>query len=367
MDYSEDDYSAKAEEADRLAAEKEAMDDAWKELVTSVLSHTMIDPKHKGQAVEYYQQYEDEVTDDQVAALQRSPYGKSFQHVVDLWKKNPAEKRPDLYEVTDVFKNLATATDSPGREISSWEEYQSESNKPPFTQLEILTKVQHLTHSFGKQGTQFPLITVSEKLNDYLYLGLRWPHIEAMLLRLCIHRAENLIRQNEKGLGEVLADKWDWLGYTWFGILVQGLMKLMGFAVPRLIGLAIRVVINVAIVILSLEHLSGNYAIFAILGLIFVGFNVIGMAIRRGTYELRASLRKILHPPYPGWYGFEFDEPMPLDLWALNKVTNRYRGGHINLRLVRDQLIRLQNTDIDLPVQFITLLDRAIADGEHYW
>jgi hypothetical protein len=38
-----------------------------------------------------------------------------------------------------------------------------------------------------------------------------------------------------------------------------------------------------------------------------------------------------------------------------------------DLRLAREQLARLQSTDVDLPVQLLTLIDRAIAKGKDYW
>jgi hypothetical protein len=37
------------------------------------------------------------------------------------------------------------------------------------------------------------------------------------------------------------------------------------------------------------------------------------------------------------------------------------------LRLAREQLARLQSTDVDLPVQLLTLMDRAIAKGKDDW
>ena len=58
---------------------------------------------------------------------------------------------------------------------------------------------------------------------------------------------------------------------------------------------------------------------------------------------------------------------MNVDLWAMNRAVNTFRQGHINLRLVREQLARLQNTEIKLPVQLLTLIDRSIAKGVHYW
>jgi hypothetical protein len=58
---------------------------------------------------------------------------------------------------------------------------------------------------------------------------------------------------------------------------------------------------------------------------------------------------------------------MRADLHALNREVNAYRHSHINLRLVRTQLARLQNTEIKLPVQLLTLIDRSIAAGHHYW
>jgi hypothetical protein len=61
------------------------------------------------------------------------------------------------------------------------------------------------------------------------------------------------------------------------------------------------------------------------------------------------------------------DPSVNVDLWSLNKAVNAYRSGHINLRLVREQLSRLQNTEIRFPVQLLTLIDRSIAKGVHHW
>lgn len=368
MDYSEDDYSAKAEEADRLAAEKEAMDDAWKELVTSVLSLTTIDPKDKRKRRQFYQRHVDKVTDEQVIALQHSPYGESFQYIVDLWEKKPREKRPDLYDVIEVFKNFAELTDSGADGLC---ERQNRYEIPsPSTQLYILSRAAFLQGHFFREHDRWNPYRVSENLNQYIDLDLPSPEVERKLLLLCIDRAAKQARHDKRSFTEALANDWDWVSETWYGVFLQILMKVTGYSLSRFFGWSFFVAGTAAIAILALNYLSYNYSIVPILGLIFVGYNIIKFAVFRGTLSIAVSLRHVLAPPHPEWkkdyLGTLLDTPIPLDLWALDKAV-KYDRGHINLRLVRDQLIRLQNTDIDLPVQFITLLDRAIADGEHYW
>jgi hypothetical protein len=61
--------------------------------------------------------------------------------------------------------------------------------------------------------------------------------------------------------------------------------------------------------------------------------------------------------------GGQYELSLNVDFHVPNKAVNDYRNDYINLRLVRDQLIRLQNAEIKVPFQLITLINRSIATG----
>jgi hypothetical protein len=130
-------------------------------------------------------------------------------------------------------------------------------------------------------------------------------------------------------------------------------MQLIGYVFPILFWLAI----DAGIVLWALQHLDGDKSsVWAIVGLLWVAITVPATIIHYGTTEIRHFLHKIVQP---GWDRYE--PSMNPDLHALNRAVNGYRNGHINLRLVRQQLIKLQNTEIKMPVQLFTLIDRSIA------
>jgi len=337
------------------AAEKAELENAYRELVKDVLSNTRIDPKYKGKEVEFFAPYEGEVTNEQVAALKQSNYAHSFARFVQLWKNLPEKNKPDLYEVTALFKALSSVTQSPYREIAHLEK-----DKGSLDQLDVLRKVRFLTtYSWSDRNAQFDVDALGEQLNSYLAVGMEWEFIDRTLLKMCIHRAVDEQRSKNKPVSKTMAESIFGKASV-AGVLFEGLLRLVGALLPIVISFAI----NVAIVIWSLDHLSGDrWSIWAVVGLVYVAVTVASTAIYYGTTEMRHSLKKMIDPRWN-----PYDAPsVNADLRALDKAVNAYRNEHINLRLVREQLVRLQNTEVKIPVQLITLIDRSIAKGQHYW
>jgi hypothetical protein len=343
------------EEAQRKADEEKAeLEEAWKVLVKDVLSRIRIDPKTKGKPVELFLPYEDEVTAEQIKALQFSPYGRGFCYFVQAWKKLPENRnKAQFYEVRDLFKNLSAITESPFREISN-----IENNGKPLDNLEFLKRVHFLTYRTWTEKHQFYANELGDQLNTYLAVGVEWQFIELTVLKICIQRAYEEQTQKMKPPSELLGEQWFGKA-SYVGVLFQLLLYFLGPLVPTAISIAI----NVGIVIWALNHLTGDtQSIWAYIGLVYVAAMVSITIIHWGTAEMRNSLKKILNPLWDG-----YKSSVNPDLVALNTAVNGYADGHVNLRLVRDQVIRLQTTDIKMPVQLITLLDRAIAKGLHHW
>lgn len=129
------------------------------------------------------------------------------------------------------------------------------------------------------------------------------------------------------------------------------------------VNVEVRLEVSGAVVVWSLNHLKADASsIWAIIGLVFVGATVPISIIHYGTSEIRRLLKMIVDPTWD-----PYEPRINDDLRALNAAVNGYRDQHINLRLVRNQLIRLQSTDIHIPVQLLTLIDRSIAKGAHCW
>jgi hypothetical protein len=340
------------EAAEKAVDEKRHLDDAWKELVKSVLSSIRIDPKSRGKQFEFFLPYEGEVTPEQVKALQHGNYGNAFGHLLRLWKALPELGRPELYEVAELFKSLSVVTGSPYREIKHLEK-----NKP-LEQLDVLRKMSFLSNYSWSENKQFDVDDLGEQLNTYIRFGIEWPDIEHKLLQMCVARAADENKAKGKPLSETVGEKLVKKN-VFLGVVTMMSMMLTGFLLPILFWLAI----DVGVLYWSLNHLSGeNASIWAYAGLGWIVITVPASIIYYGTTEIRHSLRKIIQP---GWD--RFSPTMNADLVTLRNTVNGYRVAHTNLRLVRQLLIRLQTTDIKIPVQLLTLIDRAIAKGDHHW
>jgi hypothetical protein len=136
--------------------------------------------------------------------------------------------------------------------------------------------------------------------------------------------------------------------------------RILGFFIPIVIYLGI----DLWIIWASLDHLSGEeFSYWAYVGLFYVAVTGIITLIHLGTHGTRKAIEALAKPTAPT----SNTPSMNVDLWAMNRAVNIHGNGHINLRLVREQLSRLQNTEIKFPVQLLTLIDRSIAKGAHYW
>jgi len=269
--------------------------------------------------------------------------------------EGPRNQRPsELFEVIELFKMLSVVTQSPYRQIKYLEK-----DKAPFSQLEILRKVAFLTtFPWADSEWQFDQDQLAEYLNTYIALGVEWPDCEKTILALCINRTTHEQKLKVRSSTEIVLEK---LGEKsiLLGVVSAIGMQVLGMLLPFLIFIGV----NTWIVIWANKHLEGSTSsIWAIAGLVWVAVTVPIAIVHYGTAEIRHSIRKIVEP---GWD--RYSPKANADLRAMHAAVNAYRAAHVNLRLVREQLIRLQNSDVKMPVQLITLIDRAIAKGLHSW
>jgi hypothetical protein len=346
------------ERAERLAQEKRDLDDAHNELVKCVLSNTRIDPKYKGKEVEFFQAHEADATPEQVKALTQGKYYGAFKYFYSEWKKPPADnKRPELYTVVEAFTRLSKSTISMFREI----QHQENEKKRALTDVEILKSATFLSqHIWSDNASGFNVDDLAEALNDYIDLNFDLPFVDRSLLKLSVTRAYDEQKIKATDASETIAEKW-FGKLTYTSIFATVIFKIIGY----LICIAIYLAIDVWIVFASVNHLSGeNFPYWSWIGLGYVAVTGIITLIHLGTYGTRNALEALARPKMSSSAS---NPSVNVDLWAMNKAVAAYRSGHINLRLVREQLVRLQNTDIQFPVQLLTLIDRSIAKGIHHW
>jgi hypothetical protein len=111
-----------------------------------------------------------------------------------------------------------------------------------------------------------------------------------------------------------------------------------------------------------LGQLKDHLSWWAIGGLVFVGITLPVAIIHHGTAEIRRLLKRSIDPTWD-----PYEPRINADLRALDSTVNGFKDSHINLPLVREQLTRLQSTEIHIPVQLLTLIDRSIAKAVHAW
>lgn len=345
------------ERVERLAQEKRDLDDAHKELVKCVLSNTRIDPTYKGKESEFFQAYEVEPTPEQIKALLQGKYYSSFKYFFSAWQKLPHDKRPELYRVVEMFNQLSKTTVSMFREI----QHQENEKKKALTDTEVLRQATFVTHHvWSDNSSGFNVDDLSGALNEYIDVGIEMPFAERAILKLCVTRAYDEQKAKATDASETLAE--NWFGkLTYTSIFATVAFKVIGW----LLSIAIYVAIDLWIVLASIKHLSGNeFSYWSWVGLGYVAVTGIITLIHLGTYGTRNALEALAKPKMS--LG-STNPAVNVDLWAMNKAVNAFRTDHINLRLVREQLSRLQSTDIQFPVQLLTLIDRSIAKGVHYW
>jgi hypothetical protein len=344
------------EKAHRLAREQTEHDDSLKELVKCVLSNTRIDPKYKGKEIEFFKAYEDEVTPAQIKALIQGKYYQGFKYFYGVWKKMPEDSRPELYRITEMVNQLSKSTMSMYRDI----EHTESQKKAPLTETQILQQAPFLSHyTWGDKTSGFNVDDVGQALNEYLDVGIEYPFVERAVLKMCITRAYDEQQVKNRDVSESVAEKM-FGKLSYMSIFATAVFKILGFFVPVVIYLGI----DLWIVWASLDHLSGEkFSYWAWIGLLYVAVTGITTLIHLGTYGTRKAIEALAKPTMPA----STTPSINVDLWAMNRAVNIHGNGHINLRLVREQLSRLQNTEIKFPVQLLTLMDRSIAKGVHYW
>jgi hypothetical protein len=345
------------EGAERLAQEKRDLDDAHQELVKCVLSNTRIDPKYKGKEMEFFQSFEGEATPEHIKALQQGKYYGAFKQFLNEWKKLPHDKRPELYRIVEMFNQLSKTTLSMFREI----DHKEKEKKQTLTDIEILKQAPFLSHHiWTEHNSNFNVSDLAGALNEYIDVGIEVPSVERTLLRLCVTRAYDEQKLKAKDASETLAEKW-FGKLTYTSIFATVLFKILGY----LISIAIYLAIDIWIVLASLNHLSGeSFSYWSWVGLGYVAVTGVITLIHLGTYGTRNALEALAKPKMTSSVS---SPSVNVDLWGMYRELNAFRSDHINLRLVREQLTRLQSTDIQFPVQLLTLIDRSIAKGVHYW
>jgi hypothetical protein len=353
--------SAFDEDAGERAAaqeqEKSQLDEAWGILVLSVLSNVRVDPQQKGKALQGFLPFEGEVTAEHVTALRYSNYGTSFSHVISMLHELPKKDRPEIYDVAIWFRDLAIVTGSPHRSLTKIDA--DKKQLAALTDIAILRKVSFLERCrWGTDSSWFNLNGVGEVLNVYVDSKIDWDFINRTMLQMCVHfvaeAGRTALKESGKSFTLEMQAKSSIFGVLW--VIARSLIR---YAFPILLWLAI----DGGILYWASQHYDGeHFSIWAIIGFLWVAITIPASIIHYGTMELRHGLNKLI---YPGW---DFVSPtINPDLDALDKAINDYNAGHVNLRLVRDQLIRLQRIPKLLPTQLLTLIDRSIAKGLHHW
>jgi hypothetical protein len=358
-----EDAQAAEEAAAKLIEKKRALDDAWKTLARDVLSTCRVNPKIQGNPLEMFIPFDGKITEKHVRALQRSDYGQSFLTFLTLWDARPqTNDKVHFSDGVAFFQQLSQVTHSVFREIQHYQK-----DKPPLSDEEILRKAVFLTTYYrDSDHSNFDVIDVSEQLNIYLDSGIEWNHLEKCILQMSVRRAYDAEMANGKPLSEKLTEKWFGKS-SMVGFVISLLLRAIGFLLPRLTTLAV----NIWVLLWSVNNLTtGKHPVLALIGLYWVALSTCGTFMLFGTYEIRLNIRKLTRPPFAKWN--ELEPFIDADLHALNKAFNRrnlfqVNVPHINLRLVREQLTRLQNSTVEFPTQLLTLLDRSIAKGCHYW
>lgn len=344
------------EKACRLAEEKRQLDDAYSDMIKCVLSNTQIDPKYKGKPTEFFKSFEGEVTPAQVNAFLQGKYYQGFKYFWNVWKKMPEDKRPELYRITEVVNALSKATQSMYREV----EHTESQGKEMLTDLQILRTAPFLSHyNWGDKTSNFNVNDLCEALNLYLDLGIEFIHVERSVTQMCVWRAYYEQKGKAKDVSETFAEK-IFGKWSYTSVFAALFFKLIGWLIPIMIYIGI----NIWIAIASLNHLQGkNFSYWSWAGLFYVAVTGIITLIHLGTHGTRKAIEALAKPSAPTGN----TQPINVDLWALQRAANTHGQGHINLRLVREQLCRLQTTEIEFPVQLLTLIDRSIAKGVHHW
>lgn len=178
------------------------IDQAYKDLVTCLLSNTRINPIYKGKEFEFFKPYEDDVTPEQIAAFKGGPFNLIFQHFYDAWNNLPESDRPDLYRITDMMASISGATLSMYRYVENAER----SNGRELTDLEILRQTPFLVHDSFTEKT-FDTSHLAEALTKYLDIGIRSPFLETSVLRISVTRAYYVIATDATGLTAVRETK----------------------------------------------------------------------------------------------------------------------------------------------------------------
>lgn len=337
---------------------EEEICESWKQMARTILSTTRIDASTKGKNFELFVQFSGDITDDHVRSLQSSEYGRRFKSYIELWRSRPSRSGwADISHGVELFTKISTVTHSCFREVQHLEK-----SGKQLTDLEILKNAQFLTTRYwDKSHLNFEVNALAEQLNTYISSEMEWEYIGKTLLRMCVRRAYNVEFENGRSLSDIVSEK-IFGSSSMVGIFATVILRILGYLTPRLIGIAI----IVGVFLWSINNLdSSKHPILASLGLLFSVVSGVGTFIRYGTKEIRDALERIVRPPHSKWN--EFEPFIDADLYAIDQAINHFCTPHINLRLVREQLIRLQRSDVQIPVQFLTLVDRAISRGCHSW
>jgi hypothetical protein len=343
--------------------EKKEIDEFARELVTMILSHVHFDKQYEGKALQFFQRYDESaVTDEHLTAIRRSPLWESLNRYLRNWKSRPQPK-DDLPLALEFFKTLCLATNSPYRCLANLEK-----DGRKVDDLTLLRKVTFLTPGGYKGASKtlyFDTDGVAEALSAYLDTDVHWEEMEREVLCLLIRRIfEEEQAKHSKPTAEVFIEWWGAKDLPLsVGVVLSLVIGLAAWLIPRMIGIGIVASVLIAIGLWSMDHLhAGWFTYLALLGLGWVVTGVISWGVYLGTADIRNRLQSIARPS-------EADDKTAclLELRALEQMVNAYRTSHINLRFVRDLLARCISQGVKVPAQMLTLIDRSIAAGRHYW
>ena len=340
--------------------EQEEFESAVQRIALMFLSNSRIDQKYASEKIQPFLEHEAELTAEEIKSFRSSRAYKTCVYLAGVWKASQSGNKYSLDDWLSIVEKAALALQSPYRQYATL----VSKDERVIASVKFLSQVNLLPYSAGwsEKEINLNLHNFTGALGTYLRSGIRWKDLERVALQQITRHSYDREKAEKTSIAQKLSRR-----IFQENTPTQIALRLILQAVGRLAGVSIRIFLSFAPLVWAINDQSING--FRALNLVALAwpvwvlfdwfFSQIAKRLVAASTALSAPIEQ---------FGLTKDEAMSKNLMELERLTSMFAYQvHINLRAVRYHLRKEIARNQEIPIELLSILDRAIAADELFW
>jgi hypothetical protein len=341
--------------------EQEEFDSAVQRIALMFLSNSRIDQKYASEKIQPFLENEAGLTAEEIESFRSSRAYETCVYLAGVWKASQSGNKYNLGDWLSIAERAALALQIPYRTYATL----VSKDERVIASVDFLSQAVLLpgaSYGWSEKKINLNLVNFTDVLGQYLQSGIRWKHLERVALQQITRHSYDREKAKKTPIAQKLSRR-----IFQEDTPKQIALRLILQAVGRLAGVSTRIFLSFAPLVWAINDQSINGVralnLVAFAWPSWVLFDWFFSQIAKRQVAASTAISAPIEQ-----FGLTKDETMSKNLMELERLTNMFAYPvHINLRAVRYHLRKEIARNREIPIELLSILDRAIAADEHFW